>query len=110
MMANYIFSNYLSQKDKVLTLANSMLEAHIADKETKVDHTAVIERKQRELARLNQRLDNYTEMRADGEISREIFQRKTAELEPQIGKLIEEIRHWKQSRTNSPKSWIIGKS
>ncbi len=102
MMANYIFSNYLSQKDKVLTLANSMLEAHIADKETKVDHTAVIERKQRELDRLNQRLDNYTEMRADGEISREIFQRKTAELEPQIGKLIEEIRQLEAEQNQQP--------
>ncbi len=102
LMANYIFSNYLSQKDKVLTLANSMLEAHIADKETKVDHTAVIERKQRELDRLNQRLDNYTEMRADGEISREIFQRKTAELEPQIGKLIEEIRQLEAEQNQQP--------
>ena len=92
MMANYIFSNYLSQKDKVLALANSMLEAHIADTEPKVDHTTEIERKQKELARLNQRWDNYMEMRADGEISKEIFRRKTAELEPQMAKLTEELR------------------
>ena len=48
MMANYIFRNYLSEKDKVLALANSMLEAHIDDKEDDVDYEAIIEKKCRE--------------------------------------------------------------
>ena len=33
MMANLIFRQYLSEKDKVLALANSILEAHIGDEE-----------------------------------------------------------------------------
>jgi hypothetical protein len=41
MMANYIFRKYLSEKDKVLMLANSMLEAHIADTEDTADYSVV---------------------------------------------------------------------
>lgn len=42
MMANYIFRNYLAEKDKVLALANSMLEAHIGDTESQEDNTEIL--------------------------------------------------------------------
>ena len=91
MMANHIFRNYLTEKDKVLALANSMLEAHINDTEIIEDNTDVIQYKKAELEKANRKLDNYIEMRAEGEISKEIFKQKTAELETTILKLQTEI-------------------
>lgn len=92
MMANLIFRNYLSDKQKVLDLANSMLEAHIADSEKETDNTAeILRQKNEELEKLNKKLDNYIEMRADGEIGKEIFRTKTAEIEKQSDKLKAEI-------------------
>ena len=91
MMANHIFRNYLTEKDKVLALANSMLEAHIKDTEIIKDNTDIIQYKKAELEKANKKLDNYIEMRAEGEISKEIFKRKTVELETVILKLQAEI-------------------
>ena len=88
MMANYIFRNYLAEKDKVLALANSMLEAHIGDTESREDHTETLRCKRAE----NTKLDNFIEMRADGEISKELFKRKTSELELMMQKLDSEIK------------------
>ena len=50
MMANLIFRKYLSEKDKVLALANSILEAHIDDTEETKSNDALIEAKKVELA------------------------------------------------------------
>jgi DNA invertase Pin-like site-specific DNA recombinase/uncharacterized small protein (DUF1192 family) len=91
MMANLIFRKYLSEKDKVLALANSILEAHIDDAEETKNNDALIESKQVELARLSKKLDSYVEMRSEGDISRELFRSKCAELEPRIKNLQEEI-------------------
>ena len=91
MMANLIFRMYLSEKDKVLALANSILEAHIGDQEEQQNNDALLEAKQSELARLSKKMDSYVEMRADGDISREMFRTKCAELEPRMIKLQEEI-------------------
>ena len=91
MMANLIFRKYLSEKDKVLALANSILEAHIDDTEETKNNDALIEAKKVELARLSKKLDSYVEMRSEGDISRELFRSKCAELEPRIKNLQEEI-------------------
>ena len=91
MMANLIFRKYLSEKDKVLALANSILEAHIDDTEETKNNDALIEAKKMELARLSKKLDSYVEMRSEGDISRELFRSKCAELEPRIKNLQEEI-------------------
>lgn len=45
MMANLIFRKYLSEKDKVLALANSIMEAHIGDTEEAENTTALLEAK-----------------------------------------------------------------
>ena len=42
-----------------------------------IDNTDAIERKQKELEKLNKKMDNYLDMRSDGEISKEIFLAKT---------------------------------
>ena len=91
MMANLIFRKYLSDKDKVLALANSILEAHIGDKEEEENVTALLNAKQEELTRLNKKLDAYIEMRSEGEISRDLFRSKCSEVEAKIEKLQEEM-------------------
>ena len=79
MMANLIFRKYLSEKDKVLALAKSILEAHITDTEEEEKPSEVLlKAKQAELNQLQRKLDNYIEMRAEGDLSRELFRRKCA--------------------------------
>ncbi|MBQ8504241.1 MAG: recombinase family protein [Clostridia bacterium] len=102
MMANYIFRNYLSEKDKVLALANSMLEAHINDKEDDVDYEAIIERKQRELEKFNNKLSNYIDMRAEGEIDKEQFTAKTSEIKADISRLNTEIEELEAKLNKEP--------
>ena len=104
MMANLIFRKYLSEKDKVLALANSILEAHIDDTEETKNNDALIEAKKVELARLSKKLDSYVEMRSEGDISRELFRSKCAELEPKIKNLQEEID--KLTTANKPKEVV----
>lgn len=84
MMAKYIFHNFLSDTDEVISLAESILERHINDKEEKEDNSELINRKKKERDKLLNRLDNLIEMRADGEISREIFKSKKDNIEKQI--------------------------
>ena len=91
MMANLIFRNYLAEKDKVLLLANSILEAHIDDIKPVQDNEAFIRAKKDELQHLNKKIDAYIEMRSEGDLSRELFRVKCAEIEPKIQKLQEEI-------------------
>ena len=92
MMANYIFRNYLTEKDKVLALANSMLEAHIGDTESQENHTEILRCKRAELEKLNTKLDNFIEMRTEDEISKDLFKKKTSELELTMQKLDSEIK------------------
>ena len=91
MMANHIFRNYLADKEKVLALANSMLEAHIGDVEEKEDTEELLQKKTSEYKRLSKKLDTYVEMRAEGDISRELFKQKSEELEPKLNILKKEI-------------------
>lgn len=91
MMAKHIFNDYLSNSDKVLALALSMLEKHIDDEEPDSDNTELIQEKENEIAKLTKRLSGLTEMRADGEITREMFQEKQSEIQNKLSKLREEI-------------------
>jgi len=104
MMANLIFRKYLSEKDKVLALANSILEAHIGDTEEQDDTQTQLDAKKNELQRLHKKLDSYVEMRSDGEISKELFRSKCAEVEPKIQRLQEEIE--KLSAKTEPKEVV----
>ena len=91
MMANLIFRKYLSEKDKVLALANSILECYNGGTEEPDNTEALLKAKQTELARLQKKLDNYIEMRAEGDLSRELFRSKCNEVEPKIKQLQDEI-------------------
>ena len=92
MMANLIFRNYLSEKDKVLALANSILEGYNENTDEDRRIEATLETRQRELTRLQKRMDNLIEMRADGDLSQEMFRMKTEELKSKMQKLQQEIK------------------
>ena len=62
MMANLIFRKYLSLKDKVLALANSILENYNENTDEDRRNEAALEMKQQELNRLQKRMDNLIEM------------------------------------------------
>lgn len=91
MMAKHIFKEYLTNTAEVLALAESMLEKHIDDVDEQYDNTAIIEQKTAEMSKLNSRLHNLIEMRADGEITRDIFKAKQTEITQRLEKLQSEI-------------------
>lgn len=91
MMVKHIFNEYITNTEQVLSLAESMLEKHIDDIKPKTDNTRIIEQKVTEQNKLKTRLNNLIEMRADGEITREIFKSKKEEIESRITKIQSEI-------------------
>ena len=91
MMANLIFRDYLWNREKVLNLANSILEAHFSSEEKpKVDEQA-LEKKRSELAQLHRKCDILIEMRAEGDLTKETFKQKKAKVETDILRLESEI-------------------
>lgn len=91
MMVKSIFREYLHNTAEVLALAESMLERHIDDEEPQSDNSRLIEQKQAEIEKLNKRLHNLVEMRADGEITREIFKAKEHEIEDRLNVIQNEL-------------------
>lgn len=91
MMVKHIFNEYITNTEQVLSLAESMLAKHIDDEEPKTDNTKIIEQKITERDKLNKRLNNLIEMRADGEITREVFKSKKEEIESRLIKIQSEI-------------------
>ncbi len=91
MMAKHIFREYLKDTAQVLALAESMLERHIDDVEVQEDNSKIITQKQDEKDKLNKRLHNLIEMRADGEITREVFKMKKEEIENRLAILDKEL-------------------
>lgn len=92
MMVKHIFNEYITNTEQVLSLAESMLAKHIDDEEPKTDNTKIIEQKITERDKLNKRLNNLIEMRADGEITREVFKSKKEEIESRLIKIQSEIK------------------
>lgn len=92
MMAEQIFDRYIENADKVMNLSYAMLEKHIADQEELPDNTDVIQRKQGEIEKLMNKRTNLIEMRAEGDIDRDMFRSKKQEIEDRVAKLTEEIK------------------
>lgn len=92
MMAGHIFDRFIENADKVMNLSYSMLEKHIADQEKLPDNTDVIQRKQGEVERLMKKRANLIEMRAEGDIDKDMFRAKKKEIEDRIAVLTEEIK------------------
>lgn len=92
MMAEQVLDRYIENADKVMNLSYAMLEKHIADQEELPDNTDVIQRKQGEIERLMNKRTNLIEMRAEGDIDKEMFRSKKQEIEDRVAKLTEEIK------------------
>ena len=92
MMAEQVFDRYIENADKVMDLSYAMLEKHIADQEELPDNTDVIQRKQGEIEKLMNKRTNLIEMRAEGDIDKEMFRSKKQEIEDRVTKLTEEIK------------------
>ncbi len=92
MMAMYIFREFLDNRDEVLKLATSMLEAHIDDvPETDSNTKYTFIAKQEELQKMQSRIDRLMDMRMDGEITAEVFLKQSTETQVKIDTLKDEI-------------------
>lgn len=98
MMVKQIFRQYLTDTEQILSVAESMLEKHIEDKDTLVEmnYTILIKENRQEIEKLRRRLDNYVEMRADGEITKEMFAEKKAEITNRLHLLEQDIQELEQ--------------
>jgi len=84
-----------------------MLEKHIADQEDIPDYTEEIKRKESEIERLSKKRVNLIEMRAEGDIDKELFRERKQEIETRIAKLTEEIKTLKPDETKqSPQDYM----
>ncbi len=92
MMAEKIFDRYIDNADAVMDLSYSMLEKHIADQENTPDYTEEIKRKESEIERLSKKRVNLIEMRAEGDIDKELFRERKQEIENRIAILTDEIK------------------
>ena len=85
MMANYIFRHFLSNKQKVLEIANSLLEEHMGDtEELTVDNSKFIEQKQRELERATTKRRNLVDLLSNCDITREDYQEARADVDKKL--------------------------
>ena len=92
MMAKYIFIHYLGDVvPKVTDFTVKLLEKHINDDKENKDNSALIKQKQEQILKLSKRLDGLIDMRADGEITKEVFNEKSASINADIDNLQNEI-------------------
>ena len=99
MMAEKIFQKYIENADAVVELSYSMLEKHIADQEDTPDYAEEIKRIESEIERLNKKRVNLIEMRADGDIDKELFRERKQEVEERMAKLTEEVKSLQPDET-----------
>ena len=91
MMAKYIFDQYSRETEGIIDLALSIINKHKDDEEPQQDNTALIRQYDDEKAKLQKRLDNLIEMRADGEITKDYFLNKTTEIEARLKTIEDEL-------------------
>lgn len=96
MMAKFVFQHFLKNTVEVITLAAEMLNKHLDDLEE--DHEAEIQDLEAQINKLAKRLDNLVEMRADGEISRDVFLQKKSDIETQINTLQNQLNSLKPNK------------
>ena len=91
MMAKYIFDRYSRETEGIIDLALSIINKHKDDEEPQQDNTALIRQYDDEKTKLQKRLDNLIEMRADGEITKDYFLNKTTEIEARLKTIEDEL-------------------
>ena len=99
MIAQYIFENYITQKDVISEIAKSILAEHINDKPNNPNQDNIIHTLENDLQKLERRFDVLIELRTDGEIDKETFKRKAKELEDKKNEVICKINDLKSSST-----------
>ena len=90
-MAKTLFREFLRNTDRILDIAEEMLEKHIDDEEVVEDNSKLIAQKKAELEKLEKRLNKLISMRADDEITKEQFMNMKSEVDTQIASLQEQI-------------------
>ena len=91
MIAKKIFSEFLSVDSEIIEEALRMLKEHQEDKNTKLG-TDILDAKTEELERFRKKRENLVNMRMEGEIDKDYFVQKKAELEARMDILAQEIR------------------
>ena len=107
MMAKRIFKEFSKDIPPIVDLALSIIDKHKNDKKKQVDNTDMLRQYEDERARLQNRLDNLIEMRADGEITKEMFQAKASEIKIGLKDLEENMKKLEQTaeiNNTSPES------
>lgn len=92
LMAKMIFDGIWSDKEKVLSIANQLLESSMSEKPQK-DYDSEIKRYETLLEKQRLKLDNLIDMRLSEEISKEIYQKKRSEIESNIEELQTKIEN-----------------
>ncbi len=92
LMAKYVFGDYIENAAKVMELSYFMLSQHITDKEERTDNSSLIQEKQKQIDKLNQKRLNLLEMREDGDIDKEYFRAHKQIIDAEIQKLTDETR------------------
>ncbi len=90
-MAKKLFREFLRNTDRILDIAEEMLEKHIDDEEVVEDNSELIAQKKADLEKLEKRLNKLISMRADDEITKEQFLNMKSEVDTQIASLQEQI-------------------
>ncbi len=92
MMAKAIFDKEPLETDDIIDLASTMIKNHINDTpQTNIDNSKIINTKKAKIEKLKSRIDGLVEMRADGEITKEMYIAKKEEAEKEIKQLENEI-------------------
>ena len=97
LMAKCIFKEYSKDISPIADLALSIIDKHKNDKKKQIDNTDILRQYEDERARLQKRLDNLIEMRADGEITKEMFQAKATEIKAGLKELEENMKKLEQT-------------
>ena len=91
MMARFVFQNYVNNVDEIISLSIGLIEEGFKNKRDDDKKYSDIECKKKEIAKLSNKLDTFIEMRADGEITKEVFLQKKNNIEKEIRTLKKEI-------------------
>ena len=91
MMAKRIFSEFSKDVETTMDFALSILDKHIDDKKKQKDNSDRIRQYNNERAKLEKRHNNLVEMRADGEITKEVYRSKVAEINSRLKTIEDEI-------------------
>ena len=94
MMAKEVFRTCITDADEIFEKARSMLDKHIRDREERKADPGQADRIKEEMEGLKKRLENCVELRIEGEISKEIFQRKKSEYEVKIEDLKKALKKY----------------